>query len=158
MEEDCPITDYDEAVDFLLQQGCAVVLQPHTTAWQAVVGYSWLNEAMRPSSPRTTKEIVLLPAELVTQCFTMPWDALLSFYLACSTLPEGFMGAVNRLQAEGHDLDELEGKQLQRALARMQQGRQVALPPEAGQDSGDAGEESEGEEEEAQQALAAIVE
>ena len=64
--------------------------------------------------------------ELVVSCFPMPWERLLSFYYVCLTLPYGFRGAMERLQAEGHDIDKMAKAQLR----RLQQDLCVVLPSE----------------------------
>lgn len=138
------------------------MLSPGTAAWEAVLAYSWINPAMRPSSPRTTKDIVLLDADLVHECYDWPWERLLAFYCACATLPYCFSDVVCVLDAAGLDIDNMAAPQLTRALASLQQARKELQSCMSGASSEDTPSEAEegdlaaGEAAEAEAALDAL--
>ena len=60
------INNSEKAVDYLQEIGGGIVLQRGTAEWEAMVAYSWLNPAMRPTASRTAKNIVLLAWSLLS--------------------------------------------------------------------------------------------
>lgn len=144
------IQTYEGAVDYLMDIGAALVIEPGTPTHEQLLAYSWVNSAMRPASTRTTKDIVLLDAELVIEVHEMPWNKLLSFYLVAHSVSEtvkgGFGAVVELIRSAGVDPDTATGNQLRTALGRIQQRKRCLIADVEEEEAEEAEEVVEGSE------------